>query len=105
MRPCQAGGGGSDRFYPCQGVQPTPASPHSSPSIPASLRPSPCPLPPPTCAGWAVEQHTPGRLNLEPLKQFWVDQRQEHHLFEGAHVVLQAAHLVKGHAGVNLLQA
>eukprot|EP00967_Tisochrysis_lutea_P112969 scaffold178956_cov24-Tisochrysis_lutea.AAC.1 len=57
-----------------------------------------------TCAWRAIEQHPPRRLHLEALKQVRVQQRQEHHLLQRAHIVVQPADLVEVNAGVYLLR-
>ena len=67
-----------------------------------------CATPPPppthtqTCSRWPIEQHAPGWLYVEPLKELRVEEGQEDHLFEGADVVVQATHLLKADGHVHL---
>ena len=49
-----------------------------------------------------MEQHTPGRADVEALKQLRVDQGQEDHFLQLRNVAVQAPHLVKCDAGIHL---
>ena len=53
----------------------------------------------------AMEEHAARGADLEALKQLGVDEGQEDQLLQLRHVSVQAAHLVKGDAGVHLRPA
>lgn len=54
-------------------------------------------------AAWgAIEQHSTRGIDLEALKNLWVEERENDHLFQGSYVVLEATNGVKGDVTVNV---
>lgn len=47
---------------------------------------------------------SPGRLNLELLKDFRIEEWEHHHLFQSVNVTTQSANLVKFHLEENRIQ-
>lgn len=49
-------------------------------------------------------EFSPGRLNLELLKDFRIQEREDHHLFQSVNVTAQTANVVKLHLEENTIE-